>query len=131
MGRSAFRPLLIALPVVLLLLTPAASAAAPVKSTTTVSIKSAALAPGGVNVTVSYSCFPFGNGSYFYNSFGDVRVGQVSGATGDSFFHPTCNDRNQRQAIFVPGPFTRGDAAVNAFVCGFDCSSASKEVRIR
>jgi hypothetical protein len=79
----------------------------------------------------SNSCFPFGNGSYFYNSFGDVRIGQVNGATGDSFFHPTCNDRSQTHTVFVPGPFTRGDAAISASVCGFDCNFASREVRIR
>ncbi len=131
MRRSIFRPLLIAIPALLLLLTPAASAASPVKNTTTLSIKSASVAPGGANVTLTYSCFPFGNGSYFYNSFGDVRIGQVNGATGDSFFHPTCNDRSLRQTVFVPGPFTRGDAAISASVCGFDCNFASREVRIR
>ena len=99
--------------------------------TTTVSIKSASLAPGGVDVTVGYSCFPFGYGKYFYNSFGDVEVGQVSGAIGDSSFHPACNDRKQTQTVFVPGFFTAGDAAVRLFVCGFDCNSTTKEVKVR
>jgi hypothetical protein len=125
------RALLIAFPAVLLIVTPAVSSATASRNTTTVSIKSASLAPGGVNVTVGYSCFPNGNGRYFYSSFGDVRVGQVSGATGDSFFHPTCNDTPQTQAVFVAGPFTAGDAAVSVFICGFDCNFATKEVHIR
>jgi hypothetical protein len=129
MRRSVFRSLLIAFPALLLLLMPAVSSAAPVKSTTTVSIKSASLAPGGVNVTVAYSCFPSGYGPY--SSFGDVRVGQVSGAQGDSFFHPTCVDRVQTPVVFVPGNFTSGAAAVNFFVCGFDCAITSREVRIK
>jgi hypothetical protein len=131
MRRSIVRALLIAFPALMLILTPAVSSATNFKSTTTVSIKSASLAPGGVNVTVGYSCFPFGSGAYFYNSFGDVRVGQVSGATGDQFFHPTCNDRNQTETVFVAGPFTAGDAAIGLFVCGFDCNSTTKEVRVR
>ena len=80
-------------------------------------------------MTVSYSCFPSGYGPY--SSFGDVRVGQVSGAQGDSFFNPTCNDRNQTSVVFVPGNFTSGAAAVNLVVCGFDCAFASREVRIK
>jgi hypothetical protein len=129
MRRSVIRSLLIALPVLMLILMPAASLAAPTKSTTTVSIKSASLAPGGANVTVSYSCFPNGYGPY--SSFGDVRVGQVSGATGDSFFNPTCNNRNHTQVVFVPGNFTSGPAAVNFFVCGFDCAFTSRQLHIK
>jgi len=115
----------------MLILTPAVSSATSFRNTTTVSIKSASLAPGGVDVTVGYSCFPFGYGKYFYNSFGDVEVGQVSGAIGDSSFHPACNDRKQTQTVFVPGFFTAGDAAVRLFVCGFDCNSTTKEVKVR
>jgi hypothetical protein len=129
MRRLVFRSLLIAFPALLLILMPAVSSAAPFKSTTTVSIKSASLAPGGANVTVSYSCFPSGYGPY--SSFGDVRVGQVSGAQGDAFFPPTCNDTKQTQVVFVPGNFTSGGAAVNFFVCGFDCAFTSREVRIK
>jgi len=129
MRRSFVRPLLIAVPALLLILTPAVSSASPVKSTTTVSVKSASLAPGGANVTVAYSCFPNGYGPY--SAFGGVRIAQVSGASGDAFFHATCNDRNQFQTVFVSGNFTRGDAAVNVFLCGLDCSFTSKEVRIK
>ena len=126
------RALVIAIPALLLILTPAASSAAKTPTnTTTISIKSASLAPGGANVTITYSCFPNGNGAYFYNSFGDAQVQEVTGASGSSFFHPRCNDRNQTQTVFVPGPFTSGAAAIRAFVCGFDCNSATKEVRLK
>jgi hypothetical protein len=132
MRRPFIRALAVAAPALLLLLTPAVSSAArPPGNTTTISIKSGALAPGGANLTVSYSCFPFGNGKYFYSSFGDARLGQTNGATGDSFFNPKCNDRTVTQTIFIAGPFTSGDAAAGVFICGFDCNSASREVRLR
>src|ERR1700704_1170295 len=98
-------------------------------NTTRVSILSGKVVSGGASITVRYDCFPNGYGPY--NSFGDVRVGQVSGVTGDSIFHPICNDQLHNQAIFVPGAFKKGDAAVSAFICGFECNSASKEIRLR
>jgi hypothetical protein len=120
-----------ALPLLVILLMPAASPAAAqaTRPTTTVSIVSGVVVTGGAGITLRYSCFPGGYGPY--SSFGDVRVGQVSGATGDGFFHPICSDRTQTSAVFVPGNFTKGDAAVSAFVCGFDCNSATKEIRLK
>ena len=106
---------------------PAAAGGGPTnKPTTTVSIKSASLAPGGVAVAFVYSCFPSGP----YGGFGDVRVAQTNGASGDSFFNPICNDSNVSQTVEVFGPFIRGDAAVQVFVCGFDCNQATKEVKV-
>ena len=118
-------------PIAVLALTPAATSAGggPIfRSTTTVSIQSASLAPGGAIVNVTYSCFPGGYGAY--SNFGDVRMTDVHGNQGNNFFNPTCNDKKQKQAVFVPGTFTAGDAAVSAFVCGFDCNGTSKEVRL-
>lgn len=111
------------------LLIPDIASAAATRNTTTVSITSGKVVIGGVNITIKYDCFPSGYGPY--NSFGDVRVGQVSGATGDTFFHPTCNDKVHTQAVFVAGNFHRADAAVSVFLCGFDCNSASREIRLR
>src|SRR5438309_75875 len=105
-------------PLLVILLMPAASTAAAqsTRPTTTVSIVSGVVVTGGAGITLRYSCFPGGYGPY--SSFGDVRVGQVSGATGDGFFRPLCSDRTQTSGVFVPGHFTKGDAAVSAFVCG-------------
>ena len=121
----------VVVPVVVLALTPAAtSAGGPIpKNTTTVSIASAALASGGAVVNLTYSCFPAGYGPY--SSFGDVRLADIHGAQGFSIFAPSCNDKKQGTIVFVPGNFSAGDAAVNAFVCGFDCNAATKEVRLR
>jgi len=118
-------------PLLVVLLLPAATPATAqsTKPTTTVSIVSGVVVSGGAGITVRYSCFPGGYGPY--GSFGDVRVGQVSGATGDGFFRPICSDRTQTNSVFVPGHFTKGDAAVSAFVCGFDCNSATKELRLK
>jgi hypothetical protein len=98
-------------------------------NTTRVSIVSGKIVTGGANITIRYDCFPNGYGPY--NAFGDVRVGQVSGVTGESFFNPKCNDKLHTQAVFVAGNFVKGDAAVSTFICGFDCNSASKEIRLR
>jgi len=118
-------------PLLVILLMPAASPAAAqaTRPTTTVSIVSGVVVTGGAGITLRYSCFPGGYGPY--SSFGDVRVGQVSGATGDAFFRPICSDRNVTSAVFVPGHFTTGDAAVSAFICGFDCNSATKEIKLK
>jgi hypothetical protein len=110
-----------------LLIPEAASAAS--KPTTSVTIVSGTVAAGGASIQVRYDCFPSGYGPY--NAFGSVRVGQVSGATGDTFFHPLCNDVRHTQPIFVAGNFTKADAAVSAFICGFDCNSATAEIRLR
>ena|SRR5215469_8561786 len=110
-----------------LLIPEAASAAS--KPTTSVAIVSGQVVTGGASVTVRYDCFPSGYGPY--NSFGDVRIAQASGASGDTFFHPTCNDVKHTQAIFVTGHFTQADAAISTFVCGFDCNSASGEFRLK
>jgi hypothetical protein len=116
------------LPLVAILLIPEAAQAAS-RPTTTVSISGGSVAAGGAGITVKYDCFPTGYGAY--GSFGDIRVAQANGVTGGAFFRPICNDRRQTNAVFVPGAFTRGDAAVNAIVCGFDCNSASREIRLR
>lgn len=123
----------VVVPLVVLALTPAATSAGGPgsfgRNTTTVSIGSAALASGGAVVNLSYSCFPGGYGPY--SSFGDVRLADINGAQGFNIFAPTCNDKKQGAIVFVPGNFSAGDAAVNAFVCGFDCNAATKEVRLR
>lgn len=131
MRRKLKRALAVVVPIVVLALTPAATSAGggPVfKSTTTVSIQSGSLAPGGAIINLSYSCFPGGYGPY--STFGDVRMTDIHGNQGFTFFNPRCNDKKQNQAVFVPGSFSAGDAAVNAFVCGFDCNAATKEVRL-
>jgi hypothetical protein len=131
MSRSIKHALAVVVPTILLALTPAVtSAAGPVfKSTTTVSIQSGSVAPGGAIINLTYTCFPGGYGPY--SSFGDISMTDLHGSQGFTTFNPTCNDKKQNQAVFVPGSFSAGDAAVNAFVCGFDCSGASKEVRLK
>jgi len=117
----------------------AGAASSKFKSTTTVSIGSqGTLVSGpGVAVSLKYSCFPFGTGGkggggygYGGGAFGDVRVTDVHGNTGFGFFTPTCNDSNQTAVIIVPGFFSAGDAAANAFICGFDCNSTSREIKL-
>jgi hypothetical protein len=105
------------------------------KSTTTVSIKSrgtiAASAFGpGANVTITYSCFPSGGGKGGYSSFGNVGLTDIHGNQGFAFFHPTCNDASHTIVVFVQAGFSAGAAAANAFVCGFDCNFASREIRL-
>jgi hypothetical protein len=119
---------MIVIPLVAVLLIPEAASAAPSGSTTTVSIGSGTLEVGGADISLTYSCFPNGYGPY--NAFGDVRVAQANGVTGDTFFHPLCIDKKHSQTVFVPGNFTAGGAAVNAFICGFDCGSDSKEIKL-
>ena len=98
------------------------------RTTTALSISSkAVLVPGGVNVSVTYNCFPGGYG-YFAN-FGDVRVTDLAGHTGFAFWLPTCNDQKQTTVITIPGSFNSGAAAINAFVCGFDCNGTSREIK--
>jgi hypothetical protein len=115
----------------------AGAASSKFKSTTTLAIgpQGTLVSPPGVAITLKYSCFPFGpgaKGGYGYGggAFGDVRVTDVSGNTGFGFFTPTCNDTNQTAVIIVSGFFNRGDAAANAFICGFDCNSTSREIKI-
>ncbi len=114
----------------------AGAASSKFRSTTTVSIGAQGtlvLGPG-VAVTLKYSCFANGpqKGGYGYGggAFGDVRVSDLNGNTGFGFFTPTCNDSNQTAVIIVPGVFSAGDAAANAFICGFDCNSTSREIKI-
>ena len=128
MRKRMVRGTLVLLLALVLLIPETAAGAAP-RNTTHVSIVGGKVVSGGANITVRYDCFP--SGYTPYNSFGDVRVGQVSGVTGDGQFHPLCNDRFHSQAVFVPGAFTKGDAAVNVFICGFDCNSASREIKLR
>ncbi len=114
----------------------AGAASSKFKSTTTVSIgaQGTLVSGPGVAVTLKYSCFPNGpqKGGYGYGggAFGDVRVTDVHGNTGFGFFTPTCNDANQTAVIIVPGVFIPGAAAANAFICGFDCNSTSREIKI-
>jgi hypothetical protein len=116
------------------------------KSTTSVSIGSqATLATSvfgpGVNVTVSYTCFPGFSGGGPYpggGAFGSVSVTDLQGDQGFGSFTPTCNDARQTAVIFVqafgvfkgPASFVAGPGAANAFVCGFDCNSTSREIKI-
>ena len=108
------------------------SAKAP--STTTISIGGqASLVDGGLNVSVTYSCFPggYGKGGYGYGAnFGSVRVGDLSGHQGFGNWNPTCNDKKQTAVVFVPGNFSSGGAAADAAVCGFDCGFTSREIKI-
>jgi hypothetical protein len=122
-------------------------AGATFKSTTKVSIGAqATLASNpfgnGVNVTIAYSCFPgFGGGKGGYpggGAFGSVSVADLQGTQGFGSWTPTCNDTRQTVVVFVPafgqfkGPasFVAGAGAANAFVCGFDCNSTSREIKI-
>ena len=126
------RVLAIAVPVLVLALTPAATAASGPgsfgKNTTTVRVQSAELVIGGAVVTIRYSCFPGGYGPY--STFGNVRMVDTSGNQGSMNWRPHCDDTNQTAKVFVPGKFNPGDAAVQAFVCGFDCNADSREVKL-
>jgi hypothetical protein len=90
-------------------------------STTTVSISSALLTAGGVNVSIGYSCAP---GAYAYGPFSSVTVvqGSVSRSTSLS---PTCDNNSRSATVLVAGPFSAKGATVNAMVCGLDCGFAS------
>jgi len=110
------------------------------RTTTTVSIGSSGqlgVSPfgPGATVAITYSCFPGGGGKggggYPEGTFGSVSVADLQGHQGFANFPPTCNDAKQTTRVFVPGAFVAGDAAVNAFVCGFDCFGTSKEIRLR
>jgi hypothetical protein len=117
----------------LLLLPDVNIAQAAARNTTKLSIVSGKLVHGVARITIKYDCFPNGYGPY--SSFGDVRVGQVNGAGGDTFFHPRCNDKMHTMTISVIDrnrpPFRRRDAAVAVYVCGFDCKFISREIRLR
>jgi hypothetical protein len=96
-------------------------------STTTVQVPSSAtLVPSGVTITITYKCLP--NGGYY--GFADVRVAD-STASNDTFFTPTCTASRQRATVFVAGPFQAGNAAASAFLCGFDCNSDTRGIKIR
>jgi hypothetical protein len=106
-------------------------------SITTVSIKTKgtlATSPfgTGANISVSYSCFPGSNGKGGYpgGNFGSVSVGDLQGNQGFASFTPTCDDSKHTDVVFVPGAFVAGDAAANAFVCGFDCAFTSREIKL-
>jgi hypothetical protein len=111
------------------LLIPDIALAAP-RNTTIVSVIRGKVVSGGANITIKYDCFPSGYSAY--NAFGDVRVGQANGASGDKVFVPKCNDRAHTRIVFVPNTssrrFHRGDAAVSLFICGFECNYVSKEI---
>ena len=124
--RLALIPLLVAALLAPEVATMALAKTATSSPITTVSILAGKVVHGGTDIAVKYDCFPAGYGPY--STFGDVAVGQVSGALGSSLFRPVCNDRAQLQAVFVAGNFHVGDAAVNVLVCGFDCNSDSKEI---
>jgi hypothetical protein len=112
----------------------AGAASSKFKSTTTVSIgaQGTLVTSPGVAISLKYSCFPFGTGKGGYGggAFGSVRVADVNGNTGFGFFTPTCNDSNQTAVVVVPGFFIAGDAAASAFICGFDCNSSTREIKI-
>jgi hypothetical protein len=105
-------------------------------STTTVSIGSqASLVTGpvpGAVVTIKYSCFPSATGGKGYpgGSFASVTLGDLAGNTGFGGFVPVCDDTKQTAQVFIPGSFVAGDAAANAFVCGFECNGDSKEIKL-
>jgi hypothetical protein len=86
----------------------------------------------GANIGVSYSCFPGSNGKGGYpgGNFGSVTVGDLQGTIGFGSFTPTCDDTKHTDIVFVPGAFVAGDAAANAFVCGFDCAFAGREIKL-
>jgi hypothetical protein len=115
------------------------------KSTTSVSIGAQAtlatsLFGPGVNVTINYSCFPGFGGPYpGGGGFGSVSVTDLHGDQGFGSFSPTCNDAKQTTVVFVlafatvkggSASFVAGPGAANAFVCGFDCNSTSREIKI-
>lgn len=114
-------------------------------STSTISIQTnATLVLGGkggpqpgADVTIKYSCFPAPTGGYGGKggypgggNFGNVTVSDLKGTSGSGFFQPTCDDKGHSTVVFVPGAFAAGDAAANAFICGFDCAFVSKEIRL-
>jgi hypothetical protein len=117
-----------------------AASAGKSKITTTVSIAAQGklgVSPfgPGANVSIIYSCFPNGfgggKGAGYPGGFASVSVGDIQGHQGFAQFAPTCNDARQTTVVFVPGFFVAGDAAANAFVCGFDCFGTSREIRLR
>ncbi|HET7339553.1 MAG TPA: hypothetical protein VFK22_08390 [Candidatus Dormibacteraeota bacterium] len=111
-------------------------------STSTISIQTkATLTVGGkggfpgADVTIKYSCFPAPSGGYggkggYFSNFGNVTVSDLNGTSGSGFFTPTCDDTKNTAVVFVPGNFAAGDAASNAFLCGFDCALTSKEIKL-
>jgi hypothetical protein len=107
------------------------------KSTTTLSIGSkATLGTGpfgpGASVSLTYSCFPGfgGKGGYGGGSFGSVSLTDLTGHQGFQGFSATCDDKKHNTTVFVTGFFSAGDGAASAFLCGFDCASTSREVKI-
>jgi len=114
----------------------AAGASTP-KSTSTISIGSQAhLGSGpfgpGATISVTYSCFPGfgGKGGYGGGSFGDVTLTDLNGTQGFQSFSATCDDKKHTTNVFVTGFFSPGGGAASAFLCGFDCASTSREVKI-
>jgi hypothetical protein len=112
-------------------------------STSTISIKKQvplALGKGssviGATVTVAYSCFPGPGGKGGYggyggsSNFGSITVGDLAGNFASGFFLPTCDDSRHTLGVPVFGTLIAGDAAANAFVCGFDCAFTSTEVHL-
>jgi hypothetical protein len=117
----------------------AAAAGSTVKSTTTVSIKPQAtlvtsLFGPGADVTITYSCFPTGGGGKGGypggGAFGSINVVDLQGHQGFGSFTPICDDTRNTAVVFVFGNFMAGSGAANAFVCGFDCASASREIKL-
>jgi hypothetical protein len=100
--------------------------------TTTVQVPSSAtLVPSspsgpGVTITITYKCLPTGG----YYGFADVQVSD-STASNSTFFTPTCNDSRQRAPVFVAGAFQAGKGAASAMLCGFDCNSDQRSIKIK
>jgi hypothetical protein len=96
--------------------------------TTTVQVPaSATLVPGpGVSITITYKCLPSGG----YYGFADVQVSEGT-ASSTTFFTPTCNGSRQRATVFVAGTFQAGNAKATALVCGFDCNTDTRNIKIR
>jgi hypothetical protein len=90
----------------------------------------------GADVTITYSCFPGFGGKGGYrggDGFASMSLTDLNGNQGFAAFSPTCNGTKQSAAVFVMGslgPFAAGEGAASAFICGFDCNSASREVKI-
>jgi hypothetical protein len=150
LGRMARLVLVLVAVLTMAVLTMAAVAAAAgvsggkIKPTTTVSIGPQATLTGdplgsGLNVTITYSCFPgFGGGYPGGGAFGSVSVTDLQGNQGFGNFSPNCNDTRQTAVVFVqasggvkgPATFVEGRGAANAFVCGFDCNGSIREIKI-
>jgi len=100
-------------------------------SGTSVSISSTATqtTPLTIVVGVSVTCATFvGN-----PGFGQVAVSQTqTGAFGFGSFTATCDGKAHKYAVLVTSeiPWALGYANAQAFVCGFVCATANRQIRI-